>query len=520
MDMILDKLKAMTKGPKPKGEFPDESIEELKERDPGIKVTPEAWAWPTNWPYTPDYFDVQDETEVGAFFEAKADYDRVYFDAASRGLLQAHLARHLRDGDALLELGAGADSYLPECLAPGRLVGVNLRPEPMAANGALTERLVQDLNAEPRLPLPDASFDAVLIQNAVEFFTDPLAVFREVYRLLKPDGYVIISFTGAGEYKEFEGKQIRLWRTMNDAQHMWIAGSYTKFSAEIGYSNLRGYELSPEAGALEGLTGGAAQRVFVVQAQAVAPPTPEEDCDYYMLSRMTFAATMENGDKKLVAARMSAGWQRSDDAEEKAAFVRGAEMAGAVYETLSRISADVIPNPLKAKCCSLLAPRYDPGNPAMKAELEQGLGLAEPSEEFWVPLGEATLNVGAEDKVMLIAELVPYLAGAADQKAACADMVRLLPGLADTIRGKCPEMKDGDVELLAVDLTVTDLLPAPADRRATFAEWTQTLSTGAFEMFLDQRKNYKKGGTKPPAKKEDNKEKDKKKEEEELVASQ
>ena len=92
----------------------------------------------------------------------------------------------------------------------------------MNANPNLTERLIQDLNADPSLPpsLEADSFDAVLIANTMEFLVQPREVLREAWRVLKPGGNLIISF--ASKNRINEERQIKIWGTMNDDQRMWI----------------------------------------------------------------------------------------------------------------------------------------------------------------------------------------------------------------------------------------------------------------------------------------------------------
>ncbi|CAM9944042.1 unnamed protein product, partial [Choristocarpus tenellus] len=115
------------------------------------------------------------------------------------------------------------------------------------------------------LPFEDNSFDAVLMPNTIEFFQDPRYIMREVYRILKPEGLCMIPFTNKGAYREFEKKQIKMWKTMDDAQHMWIIGSFFKFSADAGWDDLKGYDMSPsEVNPLAKITGGKGS-VFVVQ---------------------------------------------------------------------------------------------------------------------------------------------------------------------------------------------------------------------------------------------------------------
>jgi hypothetical protein len=36
-----------------------------------------------------------------------------------------------------------------------------------------------------------------------------------------------------------------MWRDMNDAQHMWVIGSFFHFSAGESWQELRGYDLTP-----------------------------------------------------------------------------------------------------------------------------------------------------------------------------------------------------------------------------------------------------------------------------------
>ncbi|CAN0435637.1 unnamed protein product, partial [Laminaria digitata] len=123
---------------------------------------------------------------------------------------------------------------------------------------------------QPELPFAADTFDYVVVPNTMEFFTDPRSVMREVYRVLRPEGLCLVPFTSQGAYKaserlEYEKKQIKMWKTMNDAQHMWIMGSFFKFSADAGWDNLRGYDMSSgESNVLTKLTG-TDNALYVVQ---------------------------------------------------------------------------------------------------------------------------------------------------------------------------------------------------------------------------------------------------------------
>jgi hypothetical protein len=54
---------------------------------------------------------------------------------------------------------------------PADLVVLGMNAEELAANPAATQRLVHDLNADPRLPLPDADVDAAVCCVSIDYLT-------------------------------------------------------------------------------------------------------------------------------------------------------------------------------------------------------------------------------------------------------------------------------------------------------------------------------------------------------------
>jgi len=106
-------------------------------------------------------------------------------------------------------------SHLPPAaeLPLGRVVGLGLNAEELAANPRLDAWSVHDLNANPRLPDADAIFDAATITVSFQYLTDPVAVLREVARVLRPGGVVLISFSN----RMFGTKAVRIWQETPDA---------------------------------------------------------------------------------------------------------------------------------------------------------------------------------------------------------------------------------------------------------------------------------------------------------------
>jgi SAM-dependent methyltransferase len=55
--------------------------------------------------------------------------------------------------------------------------------------------VLHDLNAEPRLPFPDAAFDAATCCVSVDYLVRPLEVFDEVGRVLRPGAPFVCTFS-------------------------------------------------------------------------------------------------------------------------------------------------------------------------------------------------------------------------------------------------------------------------------------------------------------------------------------
>jgi hypothetical protein len=105
---------------------------------------------------------------------------------------------------------------------PRRLVTMGMNASELAANPAADEWLVRDLNVEPLLPFDDASFDAVTCCVSVDYLTQPLAVFAEVVRTLRPGGVFVCTFSN----RCFPTKAIRGWLSTNDEGRCAIVSAY------------------------------------------------------------------------------------------------------------------------------------------------------------------------------------------------------------------------------------------------------------------------------------------------------
>ena len=117
---------------------------------------------------------------------------------------------------------------------PRRLVGLGMNAAELAANPALAEHIVHDLNVDPALPFPDATFDDVTCCVSVDYLVRPMEVFGEVARVLRPGGRFVVTFSN----RCFPTKAIRGWLATDDRGHLQIVAAY--FAAADRFRDLRG----------------------------------------------------------------------------------------------------------------------------------------------------------------------------------------------------------------------------------------------------------------------------------------
>ena len=122
----------------------------------------------------------------------------------------------------VLDLMSSWISHLPEDTGAIRLTGLGMNAEELAQNPRLDERIVHDLNATPVLPFPDNRFDVAMCSVSIEYLVQPVAVLRELGRVLKPGGAAIITFSD----RWFPTKAIALWTELHPFERMGLVLEY------------------------------------------------------------------------------------------------------------------------------------------------------------------------------------------------------------------------------------------------------------------------------------------------------
>ena len=177
-----------------------------------------------------------------------------HIDDDACAALSAYYADILEDGDRILDLMSSCVSHLPVTLKPGKVVGHGMNAIELAANPELDRFFLQDLNASPALPLEESAFDACLIAVSVQYLIDPVGVFAEIGRILRPGGKVAVSYSN----RMFPTKAVAIWRALDDTSHSRLIADYLENTAL--FSDISVSDISPHPGRTDPLYIVTAQR--------------------------------------------------------------------------------------------------------------------------------------------------------------------------------------------------------------------------------------------------------------------
>jgi len=153
-----------------------------------------------------------------------------HIDSTASRQIGEIFARFLKPGMQVLDLMSSWISHLPEDSGAIRVTGLGMNADELAQNPRLEERLVHDLNAQPVLPFPDNSFDAAICSVSIEYLIQPVAVLRELGRVLKPGAPAIITFSD----RWFPTKAIQLWTELHPFERMGLVLEYFRQAGNFG----------------------------------------------------------------------------------------------------------------------------------------------------------------------------------------------------------------------------------------------------------------------------------------------
>jgi SAM-dependent methyltransferase len=168
-------------------------------------------------PFPDEFFARQDETDDADFYSMPRFVTHIDDSAiAAVGALYEELGI---DGDVLDLMSSWVSHFRT---APRRLTVLGMNARELAANPQAATWVVHDLNQDPRLPFADDTFDHATCCVSVDYLTQPVDVFGEVARVLRPGGMFVCTFSN----RLFPTKAVRGWLFAGSDAHIGIVREY------------------------------------------------------------------------------------------------------------------------------------------------------------------------------------------------------------------------------------------------------------------------------------------------------
>ena len=185
--------------------------------------------------FAEDAFARKDERPDETFYSSPRFVQHI--DDTAIEMVRNTYGRFLTGGMRVLDLMSSWQSHVPTNVQLKSLTGLGLNMDELKRNRQLTNITVQDLNVNKTLPYPNDTYDAVLNTVSVEYLTDPIAIFKEVARVLHPGGHFVVTFSN----RWFPPKAIKIWEELHDFERMGLVAEY--FLQSGGFANVQTYSI-------------------------------------------------------------------------------------------------------------------------------------------------------------------------------------------------------------------------------------------------------------------------------------
>lgn len=187
----------------------------------------------------PEAFDKADPSPDAAFYA----YPRfvTHIDDGAIAAVTKVYRDELPVRGAVLDLMSSWVSHLPEDVEYGSVIGHGMNAEELAANPRLSRWFVQDLNADPTLPLGDGAFDGACLCVSVQDLQRPVEVFRDIVRVLRPGAPFVVSFSN----RCFPTKAVAIWQAFSGPEQQRLVEAYMRAA---GFTTIAQQASTPRQG--------------------------------------------------------------------------------------------------------------------------------------------------------------------------------------------------------------------------------------------------------------------------------
>ena len=206
-------------------------------------------------PFPANTFRRQDETPDADFYQAPRFVTHI--DDGAIGAVTQLYREFFPASSELLDLMSSWVSHLPPEVPYRRVVGLGMNELELKANPRLASYAVQDLNQNPTLPFTDNEFDGAAICVSIDYLTQPVAVLRELARVLRPNAPLVITFSN----RCFPSKAIAAWHALDDRGHLALVRQF--LLAAGGWHAIELLDRSPRPGRSDPLFAVVARMVSI-----------------------------------------------------------------------------------------------------------------------------------------------------------------------------------------------------------------------------------------------------------------
>lgn len=208
------------------------------------------FSFPSTWPYTSTDFTRFDPNPDSIFYSQPRLTQHIDEKSVKRlrDFYETFLLSNANVND-ILDVCSSVESYLPDrppnSSYPNlkRVAALGMNNQELESNPSLSssDYIVHDLNSDPTVPYSTNSFDAILCALSIDYLTQPLQVCKEFGRVLKPGGFLVISF---GD-RVFADKAITVWMNGGNIDHIYLVSSYLFYSQLFDIDTIQIHDITP-----------------------------------------------------------------------------------------------------------------------------------------------------------------------------------------------------------------------------------------------------------------------------------